>query len=277
MSMWRTKQAGGFDVRILGYTIESFAGEGKFGGWQRLSIQLNTLSDGADEPRVRFLDGGFLAKSDVGVVTVSKDGLSLEGGTATEPVIDPESEVAKFMDTYVEKGGVLGDVTGRSFKEIIGRRIALTTVPDEEAQKRLGPQKGKDGKDYDRTQLRVAAVHPADGFKATAPKAANKAAASKPAAAAKTAAPAADVDYSGADAALASILGGTDNGEIEKGGLSSAVVKYALEQKMAGADREALRKVVASDAYLASAAERGLIVIGGDAKKPVIINAAVPA
>ncbi len=275
MSMWRTKQAGGFDVRILGYTIESFAGDGKFGPWQRLSIQLNTLSDGADEPRVRFLDGGFLAKSDVNVVTVSKDGSTLVGGDESQPVIDPDSEVAKFMDSYVEKGGVLGDVTGRSFKEIVGRRIALTTVPDEEAQKRLGPQKGKDGKDYDRTQLRVAAVHPADGFKATAPKGQAKTTASKPAA--TKAAPAADVDYSGADAALASILAGTDNGEIEKGGLSSAVVKYALEQKMAGAEREALRKVVASDAYLASAVERGLIVIGGDAKKPVIVNAAVPA
>ncbi len=281
MGDWaKKKEAGGFDVRVIGYAFALNNGDGKFGPYSRLDVTLITQADGATETRTRFLDGGFLHKSHVGVVTVSKDGLTLEGGDPAEGVIPEGSEVDLFLNSMVEKGFDAASIgVGRNLAAIVGRRFGLTTVLDEAKTAREvkagrpAKQQGKDGNEYDYTQLRVAAVHPADDYKP-----AKGTAAAKSQAAAKAAAPKAAADYTQADAALAGILAEAAGGELQKGLISSEVVKYALAKKLTGADRVALQKVVASDEYLKDAESRGLIIINAaDPKKVVIVNAAVPA
>lgn len=257
---------------IIGTSFDTLTGTGDKGPWTKLSMEISVLQDGQTEPVQTFLDGGFLYEEDG--AALSADKLTIEGGDGA--VIQGRSEVAQFIGSLVKAGFPEAslDENGRNFQGLVGARVKFVKVKDEERTQRQGKQKGKDGKgEYDYQQLRVSEVLASDPKAAKAATAAAKKAAPAKTKGAAKAAPAADVDYTGADEALTAVLNESAEGQVEKGTLSSSVVKYALAKGMSGADREALRKLVTSEAYLASAAERNLIVIGGDAKKPIIVKA----
>lgn len=147
-----------------------------------LFFLLSVRVDGADEDVTTTLFAGDADKFDVSedghALTPSEDGFELGQGTPFH----------KFLASLVENGFPDSRLPEEEldFSCILGTRIQLTQKEDVEGTKRLGKRKGKDGKEYSRTDLVVTDVlelpsegKGADKGKKTAAKPAVKAGKSK--------------------------------------------------------------------------------------------------
>ena len=232
--------------------------------WTKYSGVITVLADGAENEVPQFADAGFLR----GDQTISADNRTIEGDDAYF-LSGNENPFGRFIVSLFEGEGnrlpeSLWEATngGRNYDALAGVRVTFQRVRDEEATKRMGKRKDpKTGKEYDRDYLLVSEVLAAPAPAAKGAKAAVKGAAKG---AVKAAPAVASTDA--ADAALLSILGGTADNTLERSKVSGAVVRYALAQKLEQADREAIRKTLQDDAYIADAADRGLIVVDGEGK-----------
>ena len=81
---------------------------------------------------------------------------------------------------------------------------------------------------------------------------------------------AAAVDTAAADAALIAVLTAA-GGQIERPKLSPAYLRYAAQQNWTTDQREPIRKLLISDAYVADTEKRGLIVLNGTGKGATLI------
>jgi hypothetical protein len=262
MGMFR--KSGGFDGTITGVSFDIKEWEAKKGGeaYSTISVQLDVHVDGAEESSPRFLNAGFSYDG----TTVSEDGHSLESDS-DGAIIQENTEFARFIGSLVEKGfpeATLEAGNGRNFDMLVGTRVQLTQWVDEEATAKFGKRKSKkDGKEYNRTELRVAQVYAMPD--PNAKKAAVKKVTGKPvvkAAPAKASkATAASLDTDDVDNAITEILASTKDNTVARGSLNSAIIRYALANKET-VDREALRKAL-NDDYLTDAAERGVVTFDG--------------
>ena len=263
------------------------SGETKDGRpWQQYSGVVVITPDGGS-PTEQYLHAGFL---DDGFSVSSKDGRSIDGEGTYE--LDTDTPLGKFVVSLVDQGegkksvpeALLGDL--RNYDGIAGTRATFVRVVDEEATKKLGKRKGKEGtksagKEFDRDNLLVSEVislpePKKSGQKTTAPKAAKATApaaapaAPAPAAVASTAATADPDD----DTELKAILE-ANGGTLDQGKLSAAAVRYAMKNQGVynPKAREALRVKVMDEAYLAAAVAREAIAIEGDGASRTVILA----
>jgi hypothetical protein len=277
------KRSGGFDATITDVRFETREFEGKNGAFTKRNAVLEYLVDGAEAPAIRFIDAGFVREG---------QGLSEDGRTLTSAdgggVIEENTEFARFVGSAIEKGFPESKFPedGSSFTALAGSRMRLYNWVDEEATKKRGKRKGKDGKEYNITELRVAAVHAVGNGQVRATqkgvaKAGNGVV--KAATAPKTngkVAVAPDTDR--ADEILLNLIGdyGKD-GALERYGVSAAMVKYKIKHKeMTEEERDSLRGLLIDEEYLTSAAERGVIAYdaskGNPKMKGVIAATAAP-
>ena len=156
----------------------------------------------------------------------------------------------------------------RSYEPVDGTRVTFLRVRDEEETKRRGKRKDKKtGKEYDQDVLLVGEVLALPGEKKAAGKVAGKSTAKSTAAA--TALDATEAT----DAALTAILGAAKDRTLSRSKVSSSVIGYALKAGLDGPTREAIRKQLSSDEYVADAVARDLIVIDGEGKSASLILA----
>lgn len=296
------------DLRIVGYGFESKEWESdnpkaKNSTYHTLTMRLDVLQDGADDAVQQFLRAGFFYPD---TTTISDDGLTLlneDGEELERPVIDEDSEAGRFLSALIEKGFPESDLSFGNFEAIIGRRIRTIKEVDRDEQirigrarlvKKLGPAKGKaaseedafeagkrqDKKDksksYNLDFLSVAEVYDADdwtpdskGKKKTAGKPAKEE--KVPAKAGKPSKKAAEPDLDEkAVEVLTAILSEAKNNTVLKTQLTGKIVAYAMENDMEDAERDALRKIISSDKFLAT--EQGWTFDAKDKKQPVTLG-----
>ena len=285
-------QGGGFLNGASGAILDAGfvankSGENKNGPYTTYSAKLTIQPDGG-EAVDQFLDAGFM----YGDNTVSEDGKSIEG--SDDYYVDAATQYGQFLTSLVEGEGqrfpeeTLGDL--RSLKPIIGTRVTFKREVDVEATKKRGAyklgkkaagatdqqlfeagkkiaKKGKSaGKAFPLDRLLVTELISLPEVKGKKTAAATKTATK--AAPAKAAAPVADTDA--VDAALVSILTSAKDSTLARSGLSAAAVKYRLSAKLDPDTFEGIRKQLVSDAYIADAVERELIVVEGAGKSAVL-------
>ena len=231
------------DARIVGYsftigeTKPRKTGKRKGEPFTPLSFVPEFLQEGAEEPvSQRLLIGDAADFGDVEDPTsiVSEDGLTLftpdgqaigsEAGTFINSLLDngfPEDRLDESAEQI-------------NLEPIIGTRVQLIQEVNAEKTRISGKQQGKDGKEYDRKDLKVSTVHELPAAKAAA-----KAGKS----AAKPAGKATKVDENARIAAkaaetLGSILADAPDTTIKQSSLSMKVLKALTND----ADREAVRK-----------------------------------
>lgn len=274
------KGGGGFlngvDGTIVGYKFETKEWEAKKKGgndYSTLSVQLDVMQDGADEPVPQFIQAGFFYPENQ---SVSDDGLTLESDS-DGPIIRDDTDWARFIGSLIDAGfpeSKLEEGNGRNFECIIGTRVTFKREVDVEGTKRFGKRKDKNDpkKEYNRDWLLVSTVLSMPDEK----KGKGGKAVAKPTA--KTAAPAKgkgkpvveEADTDTADAVIVELVSAAKDEKLPRAQVSSAVVRYALTNKLAAADREALRKQLFDEAYLTDAAERGIISYNSKDKKQII-------
>lgn len=267
----RPGKGGGYLNNVAG-VIQSIefvggsSGENEYGPWLTYSARLTILADGAEKSVQQYAPAGFLRGTNV----VSKDGRRIEG---TDPyTLDGNTPFGKFVVSLVEGDGNrfpenrLGDL--RSYEAVDGTRVMFERKTDEEETKRRGMRvyTGTDGKEHEVPQdvLLIKEVLALPGVKVG-----TTGAAKKPTAAAS--APAVSADAT--DAALKAILGSAKDRTLSRSKVSSSVIGYALKAGLDGTSREAIRTQLSSDAYVADAVERGLIVLDGEGKSASLILA----
>ena len=242
------KRGGGYlnevDVTIVGYqwtvgdeaTIKKGSRKGET--FTPLSLEPEFLVDGEDEPKTqRLLLGdanGYGEVTDDGAVLQTPDGQG----------IGERSEVGIFLQSLIS-GGFDGDLFGDDetaidLRPMIGARVRLVQEVNVEKTKRQGKQQGKDGKEYDRRDLKVATFH---GMAEAAPKAkaGAKPAAGKDAPKGKKE-PVVDIAEL-ATATLLEILSEQKDNSIAKSKLSMAILKKLNKD----ANREAVREWLFDD------------------------------
>lgn len=273
------KGGGGFlngvDGTIVGYKFNTKEWESKKKGgsdYSTLSVQIDVLQDGADEPVQQFIPAGFFYPENQ---SISDDGLTLESDS-DGAIIRDDTDFARFVGSMIEAGFPEADLEageGRNFEAMVNQRFTFKREVDVEGTKQFGKRKDKKDpkKEYNRDWLLVAAyLGPAEASskKGGAKKTAAKPAA-KPAPKGK-AAKAEEADTDRADEAIVELVSAAKDNVIPRAQVSSAVVRYALTNKLAAADREALRKQLFDEDYLKDAAERGVISYNGkDKKQPI--------
>lgn len=259
MGMFRKQGGGGVTGVITAVTFDIKDWPGKNGkqAYSTLSANVKLQADGATEAADRFLNAGFVYEG----MSVSEDGTTLLN-EAEGAIIQEDTEFARFIGSAIEKGVPESDLdeTGRTFTGLVGYRVTLINEVDAEATKQFGKRKGKDGKEYNRTETRVSEVFGKEAVKGA------KKSASKPAAkvAAKSDSPAVDTET--ADVVLGELLSIAPNKTIERGGLNAAMVKYAIKNGLKSPERDALRNTLMDTDYLAGAVGRGLISYKSDVK-----------
>lgn len=242
------------------------SGENEYGPWTSYSAKITILPDGADTPVDQYAPAGFLR----GDLKITKDG-DIEGDDTY--ALDTKTDFGKFVVSLIEGEGNrfpedrLGD--GKSYAPVAGTRVTFSRQYDDEKTADLGKRsfKGRDGKNVEVPQdvLLVKEVLSLPGEKAgKATKAAGKVA--------TKAAPATN-DTDATDAALKAILGAAKDRTLSRSKVSSSVIGYALKAGLDGTAREAIRKQLSSDEYVADAVERGLIVVDGEGKAANLILA----
>lgn len=236
------------------------------------SAEVSVLRDGAEEAVPQFLRAGFVNEGH----GIADDGQTLEGGLQ----VGAKTEFARFIQSMMDAGFEESNfpVDGSNFSAIIGQRVTFGKEPDVERQmaagrKKLGKVKAasatdaeimaagkrQDKKDktksYNHDRLIVTAVlgeamtaAVKSVGKTTAPKSAAAKSGKANGAAASTSDDTSVIEA--AEGALLTILGTAKDNSVPKGSLSSKVVNYALENNLDGPDREALRKLVTSEAFL---------------------------
>ncbi len=257
MSMFRKSGSTGV-ISETGFDIKSWDGKNGKDGYRTVSFNFKFRPDGADEAVSRFIPAGFVYEG----TEVSKDGTTLENAEEGG-ILQDNTEFSRFIGSMVEAGYPEASLPedGRNFSCLEGYRVTLTQWKDEEATKKFGQRKGKDGKAYDRTETRVAKVIGREEVKAAA--GAKKTTATKPANGAKSA-----VDIERADEVLKLILGAAKDNTISRGKLKSAFLKYALgaNSLVQKDERTAFQDLIASEAYLVGAMGRDVVTYDGEAK-----------
>lgn len=258
MSVFRTGGGGSITGVIKSITFDTKEWEAKKKGgedYYTVSAQLEILVDGVKEAVKRFIPAGFfypdtMSINDAGQID-SEKGNPLQSGTDFE----------KFVVSAVEKGFDLSGVEGsegRDFSSFAGLRCKLVNIVDVEATKQFGKRKGKGdnkGKEFNRTYLAVEEILGHEAVKAGKTTKAAKPAAGKAAAKSAPAADASDdfdVNQSAKDM-LYEVLGEAKDNKIVKGTLNSLTMKYAGEKGWTNPQRDEVRKLVTSDAFLKEA------------------------
>ncbi len=273
----RPGKGGGYLNNVAG-VIQSIifapgkSGENEYGPWMQYSAKLTILPDGAEKATTQFAPAGFLRGNN----TISKDGTRIEGDDAYS--LEGNQPFGKFVVSLVEGEGNrfpeerLGDL--RSYDAVAGTRVVFERKPDAEETERKGKRtfEGRDGKEVevDQDVLLVKEVLALPNEKVVKGAKATKGA-STPKGAATAAAAAADTDAT--DAALKAILGAAPNRTLSRSKVSSSVIGYAIKAELDGAAREAIRTQLSSDAYIADAVKRELIVVEGEGKTANLILA----
>lgn len=158
---------GGFlnnvDVLFTGYQFELSADQeikkGKRAGqtWSPISFVPTFRLDGADadvSQRLLFVDADRVD------ATVSDDGLTVTLGP--DALIFADNETMVFIQSLIDadfpEEKFNDDPSIVNFEPAIGYRLTLVQAVNAEKTKAQGKQKGKDGKEYDRKDLKVSAV-----------------------------------------------------------------------------------------------------------------------
>ena len=256
------RKGGGFlngvDAVITGYQFtDEFNGEPFRPGkdpktkkerFHALYYVLSARVDGADEDvtTTLFVGGAddWEVSEDGYVISPTEDGRQLGGGTS----------FAKLLNSLVQPlDGNPGFPEDRlpdeefDFRPIIGTRVRFVQRKDEEATKKLGKRKGKDGKEYDRQDLLVETVYELptveskSNGKAAKPTGKGK---GKGVVAALEAPEASLEDL--AKETLLEILADAKDGKIVKNKLSMEVLKRLMKHP----NREDVRTLVFSDDFL---------------------------
>jgi hypothetical protein len=260
---------------------------------------LEITVDGADEPVQRSLylgSGQYLQIEEDGKVLKSTD----DDGT---PRLYDQGEVFKFIAS-LEEAGFPAEARFPDPEEekvidlraMIGTRVRIANEVDEEATKKFGKRKVKKGKhkgkEFNRTYTKVTKVLalPDEGGNKAKAKAGAKAG-SKVSKAKASKATAADEGAEGddeeesslttkqADKMLVAVLKKQGkNDSIDKAGLPLAITRYFAATKGKGAitseeERDALRRLVSDEDWLAEAAERGAVEFDASSKKQLVTAA----
>jgi hypothetical protein len=247
------------------------------------SVELLIQRDGVDEPVQQFAEAGTLWNAEH---VVSDDGTTIDGADG-EPLVDPRSQFGRLVTSAVEAGfpeNELDEEDPNNFQALVGYRYTFGKEIDTDRQMAAGRKKlgikaksfvGKGGKTYTEEEIMTAGrrqdkndkskfynhdrliitavVGKVDEAPAKGKKAAPKAAAAKAAPAAKAgkAKKDADENFDDADTLLMELLGAAKGKTIEKGKLSSLIVRKALADDMENEARDAFRKLLGSDEFLA--------------------------
>jgi len=273
----RPGKGGGFLNNVAGVikSIEFVGGnngENEYGPWLAYSAKATIRPDGAEKDVEQYIPAGFLRGNN----TISKNGRRIEG---SDPyMLDGNTPFGKFVVSLVEGEGTrfpedrLGDL--RSYEAVDGTRVTFERKVDEEETKRQGMRKytGTDGKEREvpRDVLLVKEVLALPDTKGGKGASKTTTGGGAKGAAVATAA-AADTDAT--DAALTAILSAAKDRTLSRSKVSSSVIGYALKAGLDGAVRESIRTQLSSDAYVADAVERGLIVVEGEGKAANLILA----
>lgn len=287
--MFRKAGGGGFlhgeNGAIVGLKFDTTKFTSDAGkAYHKVSAELSILRDGQEEPVSQFLDAGFFYPDSA---SISKDGMSLESEDP-RPILQDNTEFSTFVQSAIEAGFSEIPEEGRDFSSLVNQRFTFEKRVNVERQmaagrKKLGPAKAKAATDeeimkagrrqdrndktkfYNHDMLAVSAVL---GAQAPTGKV-SKASKAAPAAKGKSkAAPAEDesaVSMKQADKVLKAILKEAKNNTVKRTQLNSLVARYALENDVEDEERDALRKAINDDDYLADAVERELIEYDEDA------------
>lgn len=249
--------------------------------WTTISVALTVQPDGGD-PVVQFLDAGFI----YGDNAVSADKRSITG--KDDYMLDTTTPWGQFVVSLVERESgtvlpedLLGDL--RNFDRLVGTRVTLARVRDEDATLARGARKlGAAAKTATREQILDAGkrVSKTDATKsymldkllvadvvalppAKAARGGGKRSAAPAAAAATPVSQGVAVDTATADAALMAILAAAKDGVLDRAKVGNAVLRYAVANKLPADDRDALRAMFQDDAYLTAAAARDVVILDG--------------
>lgn len=289
MSLFK-KQSGGFTGALTSLTFESKEWKDGKKPYHTITAKLVFDKDGADKPIEQYLPAGFFYPKDG--QAISDDSETLEGGAQ----VGENTEFARFVQSAVDKGAVTEDElldedgNGTNFAALVNKRyeigreinverqmaagrkklgVKAKTASDEDIMK-AGRQQDKNDKSkyYNLTFLVVVSllgeaepVEQPKGKKAAAPKA-SAAKGGKANGRAKS-----EEDYTEADALLTDLLADAKGNTIPRSGLSSAIVRKALENDMDNDTRDAFRKLLADPAFLAR--QNGWTFDADDKKQPV--------
>ena len=153
----------GVDVMFTGYQFELAADQeikkGKNAGktWSPISFVPSFRVDGADADVSQRL---LLCNADTVDATVSDDGLTVTFGP--DALIFADNETMIFLQSLIDAGfpesNFNDDPTVLNVEPAVGCRLKLVQTVNAEKTKQQGKQKGKDGKEYDRKDLKVAEV-----------------------------------------------------------------------------------------------------------------------
>jgi hypothetical protein len=266
------KKGGGYlnnvDAEIIGYqfvvgeTAKIKKGNRKGEDFTPLSLVPEFKVDGADQPLTQRL---LIGDSDDFGGEVSEDGLTIE--TPEGQAFNASSEAGIFLASLCEAGfpeSNFEDTNERiNLEPMIGTRVRLVQEINVEKTKRQGQQKGKDGKLYDRKDLKVAEVLGVATMKSKS--AATKTVAAKSVSKSNGKASVSVEDL--ADETLMAILSDTKTGSLNRR-LIAAKAHMKLGPKHPQGDE--VRRLIYSEDYLNAAAERGLITYEQSGKDQTI-------
>lgn len=257
MGMFRKQQGQTGTITDYSFDIKEWESKKKgVGTYSTLSYNFKFKVDGADEPVERFLNAGFVYEG----TTISDDGRTLENDDVDGGIIQEDTEFARFVGSLIEKGFDESqlDESGRNFEALIGQRLQLVNWTDDEATKKFGKRKSKkDGKEYNRTETRVAQVYEKEEVKATKGKAAKST--SKPTSKTPKQEEVEEVDTAQADEVITELVSDAKGNVIPRTGISAQVVRYALKKRLSTDVRDQLRATLMDVEYLKDAADRGII------------------
>lgn len=249
----QAKTGGGFlnnvEALFTGYSFVVAAdtaiknGKNKGKTWSPISFIPTFRVDGADEDVSQRLLVGNLDNLDV---EISEDGQTLTFGEGAGLFKDNETMI--FFESLIS-GGFPEDAFDEdpqvlNFAPAVGARVRLIQEVNAEKTKNQGKQKGKDGKEYDRRDLKVQTVIALPSAKG-ATKGAKAPAATKAGKASK------GVDVKAvADETLLEILGSAKDGTLAKKALKMKAFAALGKANPNHASRDAVTKLFADDDYL---------------------------
>ena len=276
MSNWgdKNKSGGGGFLNNVWSTIKGYKFTNDFPSENakadeetKLYMILTVREDGAEEDTETTLNGGggeYFEISEDGQVISSVD-------EDRVPKLWSESGIFKFIDSLLDSDfpearlGNTEETKVFDFRGMVGTRIYTeqkAVVVDGKPLKRK-VKKGKfAGKEFPVTNLVVTKIGELPAVKGAAATKATSAV-KKATNGSGKALPAAAADFSAADEFLTNLLADAKDNTLETKAISLAVTRKAAKLKMQEDQREPIRLTLIDPAYLAAAAERGVIVVDG--------------